>query len=45
MLKQEVNLDEISDSLELDLENLTLEKTILLQEVFGKNKMHEEIRR
>lgn len=41
----EVSLDGVIKMLEFDLENLTLEKTILLQEMFAKKKRQEEIRR
>ena len=41
----EVSLDEITKMPELDLENLTLEQIIMLQEILVKKKQQNELRR
>ena len=40
----QVSLDEIIEMIKIDLENLTFEKTIILQEILAKNKKQEELR-
>ena len=41
----EVSLDEIIEMSQLDLENITLEKNIFLQQILKKKKRQEELQR